>query len=148
MPAKTHGKSRTKLYQAWFRMVRRCRDPKCTDYYLYGARGIRVCKRWEKFENFYSDMGEPPLGKTLDRIKNGSGYSPANCRWATPREQTLNSRRSWKLTFGGKKQSLQEWSEQLGISPNTLRFRIRYQGWSVKRALTTPAGKQGKQNAI
>jgi hypothetical protein len=63
---------------------------------------VTVCTRWsgEKgFKNFLKDMGERPPGMTLDRYPNirpdpdgliGHGYYPANCRWATPKEQKKN----------------------------------------------------------
>jgi hypothetical protein len=59
---------------------------------VYSGRGIAVCKRWLKFENFLTDMGEAPAGYTLDRINGKKGYSPTNCRWATPTQQAHNSR--------------------------------------------------------
>lgn len=94
----THRKSTTPTYRIWANVLSRCRDKNNEGYYLYGGRGIRVCKRWEKFENFLADMGERPKGKSIDRIDGEGNYEPGNCRWATPREQAQH-RRDTKLSF-------------------------------------------------
>ena len=74
-------------------MIARCYNPTHKSFANYGGRGIKVCKRWHVLENFLADMGERPDPKlTLDRTNNGRGYSPANCRWATHREQYQNKR--------------------------------------------------------
>lgn len=96
----THGQSRrrrtaapTPTYNSWASMIARCVDPNATKYALYGGRGIKVCDRWRKFENFLADMGPRPPGTSIDRFPNPDGnYEPTNCRWATPREQRLNQR--------------------------------------------------------
>jgi len=77
----------------WRGMHQRCEDKNCKDYPRYGAKGIRVCARWSGsngFAHFFEDMGNRPLHKTLDRIKGTKGYTLANCRWATPKEQAAN----------------------------------------------------------
>jgi hypothetical protein len=74
-------------------MKARCFNPRLPVYRYYGARGITVCKRWVKFENFLKDMGEVPHGLTLDRKDNDGNYTPDNCRWATCTQQQNNRRR-------------------------------------------------------
>jgi len=83
------GKSPT--YISWCNMKQRCQNPHNIKYKYYGARGIKVCKRWQLFENFLADMGLRPRGNTLDRFPNNHGnYEPGNCRWATTEQQALN----------------------------------------------------------
>jgi hypothetical protein len=93
-PAFKHGKWKSKEWNSWDHMKRRCNNPNDPKYPSHGARGITVCERWLKFENFFADMGEAPGREySLDRINNDGNYEPSNCRWATPKEQSNNRRK-------------------------------------------------------
>lgn len=89
----THNKLERSIYNIWKAMKYRCSNAKNKDYKYYGARGIKVCDRWLKFENFYEDMGERYPGHSLDRIDFNGNYEPSNCRWASATEQNRNKRR-------------------------------------------------------
>ena len=97
--ATTHNRSHEPEYKSWASMLQRCNNEKNPAFRYYGQKGVRVCKRWHSFENFFTDMGKRPAGKTLDRWPNPKGdYQLSNCRWATKAEQVANTYYERKLT--------------------------------------------------
>jgi hypothetical protein len=132
-----HGACNTPAWFAWRAMKTRCRNPNSSAFYLYGARGIKVCDRWLKFAPFLEDMGQPPPGHTLDRIDNNGPYAPENCRWATTLVQQNNTRRSRKIEYQGRTQTVAQWARELGLSRGRVMGRLQ-SGWSVVDALTRP----------
>lgn len=80
------------LYSVWKRMRQRCSDPNSTDFKYYGGRGITVCKRWNDFPTFLSDVGPRPHGMTIDRLNSDGNYEPGNIRWAARAQQSQNRR--------------------------------------------------------
>ncbi len=122
-------------YKAWDSLRQRCMNPKDKAYEWYGGRGIKVCARWEKFENFLADMGRRPSPEhSIDRIKVNGDYEQANCRWATELEQARN-RTNNRAAAGCA--TLSEAAEKVGIAYVTLKARLAH-GWSLDDALTQP----------
>lgn len=143
-PMKSHGcadarhGARTKEYIIWSNMKSRCLNKNRPDYKRYGGRGIKVCIRWLKFENFLKDMGKCPTEMTLDRKHNDKNYCKSNCHWATASSQALNRRTTTKLTYKETTMSRSQWAKHIGITKAGLAMRLDTLGWSVGRALTTP----------
>lgn len=127
----------TRVYVAWRAMRQRCRDRRSDRFSHYGGRGITICPEWESFENFHQDMGEPPPGCSLERLDVNAPYSPSNCVWADPKTQANNKTSNHWLVYEGRRMTMCQWSEELGIPYSTLRARIRA-GWSAEDALSKP----------
>lgn len=128
----THGhikvvkgkRTTTPEYRAWQNMRQRCRDPKSKDYPDYGARGIKVTKRWDKFDNFLADMGNHPgKGYSLDRKNNDGNYCKSNCRWATAVQQRKN-RRVAKTEIVHEGKPLSWWARLWNITRQGARYRV------------------------
>ena len=141
---RTHGLRRSPEYISWHHLKDRCRNPNNPAFGSYGGRGITMDPRWEVFENFFYDMGPKPPGTSIDRRDNNQGYCKENCRWATQTEQVRNRSNTRRYGAFGRWLTLAEWSEELGVHPNTLQTRIR-NGWEVSRALSTPALLRGQR---
>lgn len=136
---RSHNMTRTPQYRVWATMLSRCQNPNSESFKDYGARGIKVCDRWQSFENFYADMGDKPSPThSLERIKNEEGYSPGNCKWATKAEQVANKRNNRLLTVDGLTLTITEWARRVGCQQTALADRIDNQGMTPEQAVTTP----------
>lgn len=123
--ARTHGMTGTATYRGWKAMKARCECPTHKHFSYYGGRGIRVCERWQSFENFLADMGERPDNLTLDRIDPDGNYSPDNCRWASRKEQIANRRCGFRMVrYKGEDFPIQELAQRFGLNRYTLYRRI------------------------
>ncbi len=139
MSRTTHGKTKSREYGIWRGAKERCSNPTHRSYENYGGAGIRMSQEWEiSFSQFFSDMGECPLGYTLERKNNKLGYSKENCIWASRKEQSKNSSVPKLLTVNGATKNMTEWAAELGMSPIGVRDRILRLGWTPEKAVSTP----------
>lgn len=133
------------LYNIWHSMRLRCLTKGYRDYKYYGGRGVTVCDEWK---NSYDDFRAWAIssgfrkGMTIDRKENDEGYSPDNCTWSTMAEQALNKASTIVVEFRGERGPLCAFADRLGMDKALVRTRVRMQGWSVERALTTPASRR------
>ena len=124
---KKHGMSGTRTYRIFKAM--RSRVSKHPRY-----KHLHICQRWESFENFLADMGEAPVGLTIDRIDNSKGYSPDNCRWATYKQQARNLSTNRVITYRGRSMCLSEWAEAAGKDASWLWKRLKRNSLEVAMA--------------
>jgi hypothetical protein len=140
---RNNGSGRGPEYRSWYGMISRCAD---TDNKNYGARGITVCKRWERFENFLADMGQRPgPGYSIDRVDGNGNYEPGNCRWATALDQNRN-RRDTVFVYFGVPRILAELCDDLGLSRSLVYGRLNL-GWPIDEALSRPS-RQYRRRAV
>ena len=108
---RTHGWSRTPTYNVWCGMRKRCENPRSKSYPDYGGRGIKVCKRWHKFENFLADMGKRPSDShEIDRIDGDGNYQPGNVRWVDDGRAQVRNRRKPKTNVSSKYRGVDWWN--------------------------------------
>jgi len=103
-----------------------------------------ICSRWNSFELFFADMGNPPGNSySLDRIDNNGHYCPENVRWATRSQQANNRRSSHYLTHDGVTATISEWSRIIKLTRQVICYRLE-NGWSTAEALTTAVHEKRK----
>ena len=125
---RTHGESKTRLYNIWMQMRQRCRNPHKPDYSYYGGRGIIVCDEWRTSYEAFRDWSYANGYKsdlTIDRKDNNRGYTPDNCRWATRAQQGANTRKIRKVLLGDEWVSVREAGRRLDINPDVIYWRLR-----------------------
>ena len=133
------GRKGTRLYRIWANIKTRCLNANSAQYYRYGGRGITICDQWkDNFQAFYdwSMSHRYSEGLSIDRINNDLGYSPNNCRWATPKVQANNTSRCRMLTVNGETKTMREWCEIYGMNYSLVRDRLN-RHWAPEKALIT-----------
>jgi len=131
-----HATRRTPTYRSWALMVQRCTDSRRASFRNYGGRGIAVCRRWrESFSAFLADAGERPPGHELDRVDNEKGYEPGNVQWSSKKTQANNRRTNRFIEHDGKRLTVTQWAEALGLNRMTIYTRLA-RGWTPEQALS------------
>jgi len=127
-----HGRNlKDPTYLSWSAMRARCMRGKYKDR-------ISICDRWmevDGFDNFLKDMGERPIGTTLDRVNNLGNYEPTNCRWATAKQQRLNNSQIHLVEYSGNSKPLSVHCEDTNM-PYLVVFKRLKRGWTPERAFT------------
>lgn len=144
----THGLSDTPEHCVWAGMLTRCKDPSVHSWPRYGGRGIKVCERWQTFENFLTDMGPRPSDRhSIDRINNDGDYEPGNCRWVRQAVQARNTMRTAWITLEDVRLPACEVYPLFGISRQLFSLRVK-QGWDMTRAATTRPDNAHHEEAV
>lgn len=133
-----NGLSRSRIYNTYYGMLKRCYLSSNASYDRYGGRGIGVCEEWRSdFKNFYEWAMQNGYGdgKSIDRIDVNGDYCPGNCRWVNAKHQANNRTNTTYITFSGQTRSASEWAEITGIPRVTIKNRIR-KGMSPEQALS------------
>ena len=125
---KTHGMTKTRLFRIWQNIITRCTNSNCSEFNIYGGRGITICDDWKydfiafkdwAINNGYSD------NLSIDRIDVNGNYEPSNCRWADRKTQARNTRVNHFYTYKGETKTIAEWAEIKGIKYKCLWNRIK-----------------------
>ncbi len=135
----THGMYGTPTYNSWAAMKQRCYYEKHIEYPRYGAKGIKVCEKWQTFEGFFEDMGMRPEGATIERKDSRGDYEPSNCIWASKAVQANNVASNHRIEWRGRAQTLSQWAEELGFKNGGVIAKRLRRGWTVEQAMTLPA---------
>lgn len=132
-----HGYYGTPTYKSWSEMKHRCNKNK------KNYENITYCDEWNNFINFLNDMGERPLGKTLDRIDVNGNYEPSNCRWATYEQQENNRKNNQYYIINNEKLTLNQIARKYNISRSNLANKIYIYKWNMNDAINYLVRKGG-----
>lgn len=132
----THGLSKTRIYKIWSGIIYRCYNKNATSYNRYGGIGVKVCKRWHKFINFYNDMIDGYNDKlTIDRINPKGDYEPLNCKWSNYAEQAINKRNTRYFTIDEVTKTILDWAKETNQNRSIVSQRVDMYGWTPKEAV-------------
>jgi len=136
----TINHTHSKEWKSWSHAKSRCLNKKDFKYRIYGARGIIMSPEWvNDFTSFIKYMGPCPKGHSLDRINVNGNYEPGNCRWASAKEQALNTRKNVYCNIFGRRMTLSQIADELKLTRQYVHSRIRYHNddpevlWDLKK---------------
>ena len=121
-PNYKHGMRGTRFYIVWKHINSRCHNSSSKDFAYYGGRGIKTL--WGEFEKFKEEMFDSyckhtalhgEKNTTIERIDNNGNYCVDNCKWATRKDQSRNTRRTNLITFNGETLCLVDWAKKIGV---------------------------------
>jgi hypothetical protein len=125
--ATKHGHYGSPAYRSWQAMKRRLKTR--AEY-----ADIGMDPSWRAFSNFIRDMGERPVGFSLERIDNAGSYCKANCKWIPEGDQAKNTRRQIWFSYAGQRMIISDWCRVQSLPDSRVRARIR-RGWPIAQAL-------------
>lgn len=121
--------SKHPLYRVRLGMIARCYNVNTQAYKDYGGRGISVCDEWRFSINKFYDWAISngyENGLTIERINNDGNYDPSNCKWATRKEQAMNTRKGIiKIEYKGENRTLSEIAKLLNVRYEYIRQKVR-----------------------
>lgn len=135
-------------YSIWNGMRDRCRNEKTKAYRWYGEKGVKVCRRWNRFEKFLADMGPRPSSEhSIERKDPRGHYEPDNCCWLLINQQGRNKRRSQWVEFKGERRLVCELADEHHIPRGTVWYRL-HAGWPIEKALTAIGDRRNMRELI
>jgi hypothetical protein len=134
-----HGKCKSRFYNVWRNIMRRCYEPTFPNYKTYGGRGITVCSEWRDDRVKFIEWAEKhnlPADFSIERIDNDKEYSPENCTWIPRVEQAKNKQQTYWVTYNGSEMCLSDFAIKHGngLHESTIRYRLQT-GYSPEDAI-------------
>lgn len=137
-----HWMSKTRFYTIWQWLKSRCNNKSNPRYFMYWAVWISYSKERSEFMNFKDDMLESynkhceehwKRETTIDRIDSKKWYCKENCRRATYKVQSRNTKRNIFINW----KCINDISLDVWIPSNTIACRLR-NWWTKEQAINIP----------
>lgn len=123
-------------YFAWRNMKRWCLDSTNASFRFYGARGVTIHPAWiNSFAAFLNDVGPKPSPELwLCRTDLAKGYEPRNVVWGSKQTQMPKRRNCLRVVIDGVPVTTREAAELIGISKESLLWRLRQHGKAIQQS--------------